>query len=196
MWPLCKRRSLDTIPVEVGGLCIERESPWAALIDRRIVHLPVSRREAISAPGGRTINHAKQMLRRRWGKGGRNACRFAAAACLAGCSAAGFAQVQPPTEAELAEAVRITEAQCRSRSRSDKEIVVCGTRNQEDPYRIPKVFRGKSGKAERSWGQRAGGAVATGIPNAGTNIGASGAAGTSQREIDAWYAERKGREPE
>lgn len=130
------------------------------------------------------------------GASGRNVCKFAAIAYLAGCSGALLAQAQAPTEAELAEAIRITEADCRSRSRSDKEIVVCGSRNQEDPYRIPKMFRGKSGKAERSWGQRAGGAVATGIPNAGSNIGASGAAGTSQREIDAWYAERKGREPQ
>lgn len=117
-------------------------------------------------------------------------------ACAAVCSTVTFAQAEPPTDAELEEATRITEAQCRSRSGSDKEIVVCGTRNQEDPYRIPKAFRGKGNKAERSWGKRAGGAVATGIPNAGTNIGASGAAGTSQQGIDAWYAERKGREPE
>lgn len=165
-------------------------------VGRSVVHPPVSRQEAISAPGGRVIDHLRHSHGRSLGRGGRNICKFALVTYAAVCSTTTFAQAQPSTDAEMAEATRITEADCRSRSRSDKEIVVCGTRNQEEPYRIPKIFRGKSGKTERSWGSRAGGAVATGIPNAGTNIGASGAAGTSQREIDAWYAERKGREPQ
>jgi hypothetical protein len=83
---------------------------------------------------------------------------------------------------------RITEADCRNRAKTDQEVVVCGKRTGEDPYRIPKGFR-------KPPQQRAGTALAidvmgSGIPGAGSNIGAVGSVGTSKQQYEQWLAEK------
>lgn len=85
---------------------------------------------------------------------------------------------------------RITEADCRNRAKTDEEVVVCGRRSGEDPYRIPKGFR------KPADGQRKGTALAvdvmgSGIPGANSNIGGVGSVGSAKAEYEQWLAEKK-----
>lgn len=84
---------------------------------------------------------------------------------------------------------RITEADCRNRAKTDEQIVVCGQRSGEDPYRIPKALR-KQAPTQRTGTARAVEVMGSGIPGAGSNIGAAGAAGTSMPSFEQWRAER------
>lgn len=84
---------------------------------------------------------------------------------------------------------RITEADCRNRAKSDEEVVVCGQRTGEDPYRIPKAFR-KQGQTQRTGTALAVDVMGSGIPDAGSNIGLAGAAGTSKQLYEQWRAEQ------
>ncbi len=84
---------------------------------------------------------------------------------------------------------RITEAECRNRATTDEQIVVCSQRSGENPYRIPKALR-KQGPTQRTGTARAVEVMGSGIPDAGSNIGVAGAAGTSIPSFDQWRAER------
>lgn len=86
---------------------------------------------------------------------------------------------------------RITEADCRNRSDRDEEVVVCGRRSGEDPYRIPKGLRKKPERSKRGGTALAVEAMGSGIPGAGTNVGAAGSAGSSKELYQQWLAERE-----
>ena len=84
---------------------------------------------------------------------------------------------------------RITEADCRNRAKTDEQVVVCGQRPGEDPYRIPKAFR-KPPPGTRTGTALAVDVMGSGIPGAGTNIGAAGSVGTSKQLYEQWLAEK------
>jgi hypothetical protein len=84
---------------------------------------------------------------------------------------------------------RITEADCRNRAKTDEEIVVCGQRQVEDPYRVPKGLR-KGKQGQRTGTALAVDAMGSGIPGAGTNIGAAGSSGHSKQLYEQWLAEK------
>jgi hypothetical protein len=100
----------------------------------------------------------------------------------------GFTPAPAPAQDTRAN-TRITEADCRNRAKTDQEIVVCGTRNVEDPYRIPKGFR-KPTQRPRTGTSLAVDVMGSGIPGAGTNIGAVGSVGTSKELYEQWLAEK------
>ena len=120
----------------------------------------------------------------------------AALTSLAGCGAAAMSLVllSSPAGAQAQEAragSRITEADCRNRADTDEEIVVCGRTNGEDPYRVPKGLRKKPGQGQRTGTALAVDVMGSGIPGAGSNIGAAGAAGHSKQLYEQWLAERE-----
>jgi hypothetical protein len=78
---------------------------------------------------------------------------------------------------------------------TEDEIVVCARRPEEERYRIPPALR-HTELEEVAWGTRAMDLDATndiGRPNSCSVVGAYGQSGCSQRMIDNWYAERRGR---
>lgn len=101
-------------------------------------------------------------------------------------AASAFAQDSRAAPAQT----RITEADCRNRADTDEEVVVCGRRSGEDPYRIPKGLRQKPERSKRGGTALAVETMGSGIPGAGTNIGAAGSAGTSRELYNQWLAER------
>jgi hypothetical protein len=107
-----------------------------------------------------------------------------AASCLLLLSGPGtaFAQDQRAN-------ARITEAECRNRAQTDEQIVVCGKRNAEDPYRIPKAFR-KPPPGTRTGTSLAVEVMGSGIPGAGSNIGGAGSMGSSKQLYEQWLAEK------
>lgn len=84
---------------------------------------------------------------------------------------------------------RITEADCRNRAKTDEEVVVCGKRTGEDPYRIPKALR-KQGQTQRTGTARAVDVMGSGITDSASNIGQAGAIGTSKQLYEQWRAEQ------
>ena len=107
-----------------------------------------------------------------------------AALCLLLISSPGTALAQ-----NARAATRITEADCRNRAKTDEEVVVCGQRPGEDPYRIPKAFR-KPVPGSRAGTSLAVEVMGSGIPGAGSNIGAAGSAGHSRQLYEQWLAEK------
>jgi hypothetical protein len=84
---------------------------------------------------------------------------------------------------------RITEADCRNRAQTDEQIVVCGKRPGEDPYRVPKGFR-KQTQGRSGGTSLAVDVMGSGIPGAGSNIGAAGSAFQSKGLYEQWLAEQ------
>jgi len=84
---------------------------------------------------------------------------------------------------------RITEADCRNRAKTDEQIVVCGRQNGENPYRLPKAFR-KPAPGTHTGTSLAVDVMGSGIPGAGSNIGAASSAGHSKQLYEQWLAEK------
>jgi len=83
------------------------------------------------------------------------------------------------------------------------EVVVCGTLNGNEQYRIPKRFRndGPIAAQNRSWVTRAqfvdeDGRRAAGIPNTCSPIGLGGQTGCARQAAQQWAAERAQRRAE
>lgn len=100
---------------------------------------------------------------------------------------AGAASLQSASQ-DVAQGPITRQIDCRNRSTSDEEVVVCGRRNGEDPYRLPKEFR----KAPR---QQSGGAtlldaMGSAIPNSNSNVGPAGSVGQYKDMAAQWRAER------
>jgi hypothetical protein len=114
---------------------------------------------------------------------------------LSGCTGAALALLLVAIPANAAAQdpradTRITEADCRNRAKTDAEVVVCGKRSGENPYRIPKELR-KSGQGQRPGTALAVDAMGSGIPGAGSNIGGAGSVGHSKQLYEQWLAEKK-----
>ena len=84
-----------------------------------------------------------------------------------------------------------------------EEVVVCGTLNPDEQYRIPKRFRnnGPIPPQNRSWVTRAqfvdeDGRREAGIPNTCSPIGLGGQTGCSELAAKQWAAERAQRRQE
>lgn len=81
------------------------------------------------------------------------------------------------------------------------EVVVCGTINPDEQYRVPKELRNKAEvpSQNQSWVNKAAaadqiGRVAGGLPNTCSPVGTGGATGCSIVAGRAWAAERRAAE--
>jgi len=96
-----------------------------------------------------------------------------------------------PTAAQSAQPNAAPPERCREGAGAATDIVVCGQRNENERYRIPKQLRRSATASERSSSARLAAEVPAGVPNAASNVGAAGMSGHNQQAIDAWYDKRK-----
>lgn len=75
------------------------------------------------------------------------------------------------------------------------EVVVCGRRGTDSPYRIPKALRNtKARSGGQSWGGRVGAmedASRAGRPGSNSAVGSAGQSGQREEMLRQWHEERR-----
>lgn len=79
---------------------------------------------------------------------------------------------------------------CEGDPRSRTEVVVCGRRRGESPFRLPREFRERADEGGSSWSAQTRDAIETGRYESQT-VGPGGAAQRSRQTDCEWRAERQ-----
>ena len=105
-------------------------------------------------------------------------------------------QGEPDAESEaLVEGQRQTLPTYRTCTGNQGEVVVCGRRGADSPYRIPKALRNnKARSGGQSWGGRVGAmedASRAGRPGSNSPVGSGGQSGQREEMLRQWHEERR-----
>jgi hypothetical protein len=96
---------------------------------------------------------------------------------------------------EMVQSQRQTLPTYRTCTGNQGEVVVCGRRGVESPYRIPKALRNtKARSGGQAWGSRVGAmedASRAGRPGSNSPVGSGGQSGQREEMLREWYEERR-----
>ena len=103
---------------------------------------------------------------------------------------------EPDAESEaLVEGQRQSLPTYRTCTGNQGEVVVCGRRGTDSPYRIPKALRNtKARSGGQSWGGRVGAiedASRAGRPGSNSPVGSGGQTGQREEMLREWEEERR-----